>query len=90
MKIHNVFHSSLLNIQQYESLIHQQIRQVQPAIKTYDGPEFEVEEILGKKRKGGVMHYLIKWKGYTIEEATWEPITNLNNTTDKVLAYNKS
>ncbi len=40
--------------------------------------EFEVAEILDKQvsKKGGVQ-YLVRWEGYSAEEATWEKLTNL-------------
>lgn len=40
--------------------------------------EFVVEAILDKRKKGGKVEYLIKWKGYPREESTWEPQENLN------------
>ena len=41
--------------------------------------EFEVEDILAKKTTLGQEHYLIKWKGYSIHECTWEPWHHLIN-----------
>lgn len=41
--------------------------------------EYYVEEILGKKKFNGVKYYLVKWDGYSIDQATWEPIENLEN-----------
>ena len=41
--------------------------------------EYEVEKILGKRKKRGSTQYLIKWKGYPTEESTWEPERNLRN-----------
>jgi len=32
----------------------------------------EVEEILDSRWKGGELQYLIKWKGQSLEERTWE------------------
>ena len=34
---------------------------------------YRAEKILGKKNIGGKMHYLIKWKGFPITQATYEP-----------------
>lgn len=39
--------------------------------------EWEVEQILERGRFNNVTYYLVKWLGYSREEATWEPITNL-------------
>ncbi len=40
--------------------------------------EYKVERILDKKIVGGKVFYFIKWFGYDIREATWEPTENLN------------
>jgi hypothetical protein len=41
--------------------------------------EWEVERILERGRFNNLTYYLVKWVGYPVEEATWEPITNLDN-----------
>ena len=41
--------------------------------------EYEVEKIIGKKVNGNFKEYLIKWKGYSEDESTWEPESNLEN-----------
>lgn len=38
---------------------------------------YEVERIVDKRKYKGKVEYLIKWKGYSNEENTWEPIANL-------------
>ena len=40
--------------------------------------EYQVERILDKKMVNDKVHYLIKWVGYDLLDATWEPIDNLN------------
>jgi len=41
-------------------------------------PEFyDVEKILDKKKIRGKYKYLIKWKGYPMDQCTWEPLSNL-------------
>jgi hypothetical protein len=34
---------------------------------------FLVEKILGKRTRKGKVEYKVKWQGYTVKEATWEP-----------------
>ena len=46
-----------------------------------------MERILQRGRFNNVTHYLIKWKGYTLEESTWEPIYNLEHCPDAILAF---
>ena len=42
--------------------------------------EFEVERILNRRKdKDGSFLYRVKWAGYGMEEATWEPMDNLSN-----------
>jgi hypothetical protein len=40
---------------------------------------YEAEEIIGKKIKKGRVLYKVKWKDYPINQSTWEPISNFNN-----------
>ena len=35
------------------------------------------------------MKYLVKWKGYTVEENTWDEIENLKNVMEKVEEFEK-
>jgi len=39
--------------------------------------EWEVEDVVGHRRKDGREEYLVHWKGYPVEERTWEPKNNL-------------
>lgn len=41
-----------------------------------DEEEYVVEAVVGKRVKGGVLQYLLKWKGYSSAENTWEPEEN--------------
>ena len=40
---------------------------------------YYVEDILGKEKINGRLRYLVKWKGYPLQDATWEPAKNLTN-----------
>lgn len=40
---------------------------------------FDVEKILDKRVRNGKAEYLVKWKGYSKSESTWEPIQNLTS-----------
>ncbi len=41
--------------------------------------EYEVEDIVDKKIEKGKPVYLVKWKGFSLDDATWEPLQNLAN-----------
>jgi len=62
-----------------------------PALQdNVDGePEWEVQHILEKKGKDASTRYLVQWRGYPIEEATWEPIEHLYKSLDIVEAFEK-
>lgn len=49
--------------------------------------EFEVEMILQKKIDRGIVEYLVKWKGWPIEEATWEPKAHLEHARELVQSF---
>lgn len=40
-------------------------------------PKFKVKEIIGRKKTKGKVYYLVWWKGYKKDEATYEPRENL-------------
>ena len=51
---------------------------------------YEVEKIIGQRvNKAGIQFYLIKWKGYSTEEATYEPISCLENVKDMVEQFRR-
>ena len=81
MKIHNVFHVSLLKPYHANG----SYKPPPPPVFLDDGLWYEVEAVLQHKdvqRKGNTKeytsrYYLIKWKGYGHEHNTWEPEKNL-------------
>jgi hypothetical protein len=42
-------------------------------------PEWEIEAVLNKRTRGRKIYYLVSWKGYPMEEASWEPEDHLAN-----------
>jgi hypothetical protein len=41
--------------------------------------EWEVEAILDERQVGGQLEYRVHWKGYALDEATWESAANLTH-----------
>lgn len=72
MKIHNVFHPSLLR-KHKESTIAGRI-QPEPAPIVVEGEDqWEVEEIVARRVSKRKAQYLVKWMGYPHEQNSWEP-----------------
>jgi hypothetical protein len=88
LKIHPVFHVSLLK--PYEETPQDFERPTpQPPIffPEINSEEYEVETILDKRIVHKRPQYLVKWLGYPLHDATWEPLINLTNATRKVKEY---
>ena len=51
---------------------------------------YEVEKILDRRKIKGKFQYLIKWKGYSLSESTWEPISHLQYVKEIVDQFNAS
>ena len=49
--------------------------------------EWEVEEILDYKIIGRTPKWLVKWKGYSEDDATWEPRRNLVNASEAIAQF---
>lgn len=80
MKVFPVFHVSLLK--RFEGSDTSQAPHVPQEFLAVEDPyEWEVDDLLGKKmeEEDGARrtYYLVKWKGFPQEEATWEPVEHL-------------
>ena len=43
-----------------------------------------VDRIIDKRKHKGKVQYKVKWEGYSLDEATWEPLEHLANVKDMV------
>ena len=87
MKIHPVFHSSLL--EPYKTS-NEPLRPeiVPPLPKVIDGvEEYEVESILNHRENRGKLEYFVHWKGYPETERTWEPANQLTHCKRLIALY---
>ena len=90
MRIHPVFHIHLLKpyldpVSAFPARIRDPTPE--PEFVDEDEPEWDVESILKKRRRGRRIEYLVKWQGYPLEEATWEPLENLERADDTIQEY---
>jgi hypothetical protein len=85
-KIHPVFHASLLK--PYQTNDNEEFpncyQEPPPPVVIDDEEEFEAEKIIDECTYYGKKQYLVKWKGYTMENSTWEPEAHLKNSPDLV------
>ena len=82
MRIHPVVNISW--IVYYKEQIKGQKKEEGKLVEVKGVEEQEVEKILNKKRMRGVEKYLIRQKGFTVEEDTWERRENLKNTEELI------
>ena len=84
-RIHDVFHCSLLkpaNDSQTLGL------HGTPLPAATESDEYEVEKILTRRGEHDHLQYLIKWKGYPMDDCSWEPVSNLKNSKRILAAFN--
>ena len=75
MRIHPVFHISLLEPANTDTPVQTNPLGINPEFQT---EEFEVKRIITKRQNRNRIKYLIKWLGYEDTDSTWEPTSNLN------------
>ena len=85
-KIHPIFHTSLLT--SYKETSEHGPNFLRPPPDLIDREEeYEVEAVLGHRGRPGRCTFLIRWKGYSTAEDTWEPERNLGNAQPLIMDY---
>ena len=85
-KIHPIFHASLLMT--YKETAEHGPNFLQPPLDLVDGEEeYEVKAVLRHRGKPGRHTFLIRWKGYSPAEDTWELVRNLGNAKPLITEY---
>jgi Chromo (CHRromatin Organisation MOdifier) domain len=85
-KIHNVFHATLL--QQYKETEVYGANFSRPPLELIREEEvYEVDNILRHRKRSRRYEYYVKWKGYPILEASWEPENVFSNDGDLLTHY---
>jgi len=88
MKIHHVFHISLL--EPYHAFIIQgKIHDPPPPIEVDGEHEYEVEDILYSRIYNFQLQYLVHWHEHDLSECIWEPIKNISNAMEKVHEFHQ-
>jgi hypothetical protein len=76
--IYPTFHVSRLRKHHPDNIEHRKINAPSP-IQVNGEEEWEVEEVLDKRRRGKGVQYLVSWKGFGPKENLWEPEAHLEN-----------
>ncbi|GBG72519.1 hypothetical protein CBR_g12090 [Chara braunii] len=93
-RVHNVYHVSLLRPYRRPSERFAGCPYERPPPIMVDGhEEFVVSDIVSRRVTDDTpprIEYLVRWKGYPDEEATWEPLEHLQHAKMLVRAYDRA
>jgi hypothetical protein len=90
MKIHPVFHVNLLTKHGVTTDIpDREVPQPPPIEIEPQIFEYEVEKILDSRMYRRRLEYLIKWKGYSDADNTWEPEKHVENAKQEVREFHQ-
>jgi len=87
LRVHSVV--NVRRLVKYQEQVEGQKKIPPPPVEVEGEKEYEVEEILDRQERRGKTRYLVKWKGYTVEENTWEELENLKNAREKIEEFEK-
>ena len=78
MKVHNVFHVSLLEPYR-KNVIDNRVPPIVTPVESDSLDVFDVEDIIDSRFVSGKLQYLVHWKGYGPADRTWEPKENVSS-----------
>ena len=85
-RIHDVFHAGLLQPYKENKVYGKNFTEPPPNL--VKGEEvYEVETILNPRKRGRGYQYFVKWRGYPISNASWEPEHSFSNDSDTLTQY---
>jgi hypothetical protein len=85
-RIHNVFHAALLRRYKENEVYGPNFTEPPPDL--VEGEEvYEVETILNHRKRGRGYQYYVKWQGYPISDASWEPEQSFSDDGDILTQY---
>ena len=89
-RLHNAFHVSKLKLaheMEPDEFPNRSKQHAPPPEMVSGHPEYEVEQILDKRRRDGRTQYRVRWRGYDMSEDTWEDEDGLRNASERVAAF---
>ncbi|GAA6045532.1 hypothetical protein JCM8097_003958 [Rhodosporidiobolus ruineniae] len=88
VQLHPVFHVSLLH--PHRENPYPDRLPAPPALTIVDGqPELEVDVILDSRTYYGKLQYLVRWRGLSPTEDSWEPAENVENAANLVALFHQ-
>jgi len=87
MRIYLVLNIS--RIERYREPVRgQKVKEPKP-VEVDEVEEWKVEKILNKRKVQGIDKYLVRWKGFTVENNTWEKEEDLKNAKELVNEFER-
>ena len=86
MKIHPVFHVSLLE-PHVANTFRGRVVAPPPSVEVDGFPEWEVDKILDSRIRRGKLSYLIDWVGYDPTDRSWEPASNVSHAQREIATF---
>ena len=85
-RIHDVFHATLLRAYKENETYGENFTEPPPEL--LEGEEvYEVKTILNHRKRGRGYQYFVKWQGYPITNASWEPEHAFSDDGDTLKIY---
>jgi hypothetical protein len=91
LRIHDVFHVSLLQKYNQDTIEGRRQQPPPPIVMPQGDIQWEVRVVLDSRLHGRwkKLQYLISWEGYGPEENSWEPVENLQNASNAVKDFHR-
>ncbi|KAF8747242.1 hypothetical protein RHS01_11373 [Rhizoctonia solani] len=84
MKIHDVFHVSLLSAFKQDTEFDRTFTPPPPVITAEGEEEYKVDRFVDWAAEDGIWKCRVRWKGYAPHEDTWEPAKDLQHCKDEL------
>ncbi|KAF8723489.1 hypothetical protein RHS02_08621, partial [Rhizoctonia solani] len=84
MRIHDVFHVSLLSAFKQDTEFDCTFTPLPPVITAEGEQEYKVDKFVDWAAEDRIWKYRVRWKGYAPHEDTWEPAKDLQHCKDKL------